>query len=252
VKSISFGENTIFLPKTDSTNIEAWRHIKERDVVEGTMVWTNMQLEGKGAGSNKWISEADKNITVSFIIYPEFLKIEEQFYLNKIVSLAIRDSVYKILKKKHEVFVKWPNDIIVNHSKVAGILIETSIIGNKFGASVIGIGLNVNQAYFPSVIVNATSLKIITEKNHILYKCADELCTQLTKWYKELQNANYNKINQAYLANLYMYKQKADYCAGGKIFDGEIIGISDYGKLQLKISDGKVEEYAFKEVELII
>ncbi|MBS4014567.1 MAG: biotin--[acetyl-CoA-carboxylase] ligase [Bacteroidetes bacterium] len=251
MKTVSFGTTTIYLPKTDSTNLEAWRNIKSRSIVEGTMIWTSDQTEGKGAGHNIWFSESEKNLTASFVIFPKFLEAEKQFFLNKVISLAVRESVYNLLKKKHEVFVKWPNDIIVNNSKVAGILIENTILGNNLNETVIGIGLNVNQDYFPSNLNSPTSLKNITNKTLEIYKCAEEICKQLTKWYNLLIKSDYQSIDNKYLSHLYRLNEYADYKADGKVIEGKIIGISEYGKLRLMLSTGETREYAFKEVELI-
>ncbi len=251
MKTLSFGETTIFLPKTDSTNLEAWRNIKSRNLAEGTMIWTNNQTDGKGAGQKIWMSEPDKNLTASFVIFPKHLEAEKQFYLNKAVSLAVRESVYNILKKKHEVFVKWPNDIIVNNSKIAGILIENTILGNNLNETVIGIGLNVNQDFFPNNLVNPISLKRVINKNIEIYLCAEELCKQLAKYYKMILQNDYQAIDNKYLAHLYLLNEVAEYKTEGKIFEGKIIGISEYGKLILLHKNGKAKEYAFKEVELI-
>ena len=251
MKTLLFGEKTIFLPKTSSTNNEAWRQLKERDIEEGTMVWTLNQTNGKGAGENKWESEAEKNLTVSFIVFPDFLEIESQFYLNMIVSIAFRETVADLTGSNHEVFLKWPNDIIVNGKKTGGILIENSIMGNSFKASIIGIGLNVNQTIFSHELTLATSLKQLTGEDIELSKIATELCSCMNKWYNVLRTYQFKKIHKTYMEHLYLNGKQATYKSNNKTFKAEIAGITEHGKLRLKTENGNVEEFAFKEVELL-
>lgn len=92
---------------------------------------------------------------MSWIVYPAFLSVQDQFQLSKAVSLAITDflSLFSI-----EAEIKWPNDILCSGSKICGILIENSIMGDELRHSIVGIGLNVRQEVFPEFPWKATSM----------------------------------------------------------------------------------------------
>ncbi len=252
VKTINFGENTIFLPKVDSTNLEAWRQVKERELSNGTMIWTSNQYEGKGAANSIWSSDAEKNLTLSFIIYPDFLEIEHQFYLNMLTSLAIRETIEQLLENKSKVYIKWPNDIIVNNGKVSGMLIENSIYDSSIKTTIIGIGINVNQTIFPENIKNPTSLKLISNKETEIFHCASVLCNNMKKWHSKLTEQKYSQINQSYHNHLYLINQENEFIKDNKVFKGIITGISEHGKLKIQTSEKNVSEFAFKEVEYLL
>src|SRR4030066_1181107 len=104
-----------------------------------------------------WHSEIGKNLTFSILIKFDTFEIEHQFYLSMAVSIGLLAAIRTHISSP--LFVKWPNDILADKDKLAGILIENIISGNVIKQTVIGIGLNVNQEQFPSAIGNITSLK---------------------------------------------------------------------------------------------
>ena len=77
----------IRIEKGSSSNSKALEMIEKQDIKDGTVVWINEQTGGRGQGTNKWHSEAGKNLTVSIIFKPDFLKPENQFYLSKAMAL---------------------------------------------------------------------------------------------------------------------------------------------------------------------
>src|SRR4030066_1133212 len=97
-----------------------------------------------------WHSEIGKNLTFSILIKFSMFEIEHQFYLRLAVSLGLLAAIRTHISSP--LFVKWPNDILAEKDKLAGILIENVVSGNAIKQSVIGIGLNVNQEQFPSTI----------------------------------------------------------------------------------------------------
>ena len=87
----------IEIDRVDSTNSYAERLLKERKIPEGTIIWAQEQTAGKGQGNNVWLSESSKNLTISMILYPRFLPVDQQFILNKAVSLGVIDFVIHLL-----------------------------------------------------------------------------------------------------------------------------------------------------------
>jgi BirA family biotin operon repressor/biotin-[acetyl-CoA-carboxylase] ligase len=236
----------IFLNEVESTNNYAKQLILSNAAEEGTIVLTQFQKKGKGQQGNHWESEAGKNLLASIILYPKFLKAGKQFLLSKIVSL----SIVEFLKNEIEdVSIKWPNDIYVGNKKIAGILIENSIKGSYLFNSILGIGLNLNQDKFLSDAPNPVSLKQLTGKEYDIEKVISGISELIELWYQKLQTGNFAEIDLAYLSFLFRNGEWCKYSKNGILFEAKILGVGEFGQLQLKDREEKVSEYQFKEIE---
>src|SRR6056297_1151384 len=127
--------NIIVLTETDSTNNYAMRLIARERVPDLTVVLSYYQQTGRGQQGNRWESAPAKNLLASIIVYPDFLPPSGQFYLSKIVSLAIAEWLQGEVSG---VAIKWPNDIYIYNGKIGGILIETSVQGDSLQSAVMG------------------------------------------------------------------------------------------------------------------
>eukprot|EP01137_Pigoraptor_chileana_P015025 Opistho-2@5140 len=108
------------------------------------VIITDNQTAGRGQRGNVWEASIGENLTFSLILKPNFLKASEQFQLNVAVSLGVLDCLSEYIDE--DLKVKWSNDIYFQNQKMGGILIENTLQGYQIGYSVIGIGLNINQA----------------------------------------------------------------------------------------------------------
>ena len=249
MKSKLIGSSVITLNKINSTNTYANQLSMEEKLVSGTVILARNQTDGKGQHGNKWESQEGKNLTFSILLFPEKLQADHQFMLSKAISLGI----IEYLKSMAEGFsIKWPNDIYYKDRKIAGILIENSVQGNLLSESIVGIGLNVNQEYFSKEVRNPVSLKTITGKHFVIADELDKLLQSLDIYCQKLFAMKYNEINPAYMANLYRYNEFFDFISSDRKFKGKIIGVSDYGHLQIELSNGKIKVFDYKEVEYVI
>ena len=238
----------IELDTTESTNTYACNLLKQEDPPEGTIIWAKEQTHGRGRDKNTWESEKGKNLTMSLILYPTFMKIEEQFLLSKVISIALFDYLSKFLTN---VFIKWPNDIYVNNDKIAGILIENSIIGNRFAHTIVGIGLNVNQVRFSSNVLNPTSLKLQSGRDFDLQECLYELNKSIKIRYEMLRSKNIGKINTDYLSHVYRYKILSAYRTEHSEFIAKIIDVENNGVIVLETNNHEIRRYTFDEVSFM-
>ncbi|OQX76089.1 MAG: biotin--[acetyl-CoA-carboxylase] ligase [Bacteroidetes bacterium 4484_249] len=246
------GKNIIRLREVDSTNDYILKEIQNGSIsTEGTIVVADNQIAGKGQDKNLWESEAGKNLTFSVLLKPVFIKAEQQFLMNKAISLGISDFVKSIIKEKN-ISIKWPNDIYINNKKVAGILINNTICGNEFEYSVVGIGINVNQTDFYSDAPNPVSLKHFLKKDLDLKKNLKDLCEFLNLRYRQLYQHNFDKIEKEYLLALYRFNEVHSFRYKNQTINSRITGVSDYGKLQLQAEDGGKIECDLKQIEFII
>lgn len=244
--TLFLAKQVISMPTCHSTNEVARDMAQKPDTAEGTVIICDDQTKGRGQRGNSWESVPGKNLTFSILLRPGFLKIQEQFFLNMITSLAVRDTVAHFLPTA-EVKVKWPNDILIGNRKATGILIENGINRNRIEYSVIGIGLNVNQASF--ITPRATSLQMESGADldkQAVFEC---LIGALEYYYLRLKSGRLRELKAEYLQYLFGFRQKRSYVAEYR-FEGVIEDVTDSGLLVVSDRQGR-NQYDLKEIEFI-
>jgi BirA family transcriptional regulator, biotin operon repressor / biotin---[acetyl-CoA-carboxylase] ligase len=247
-----FGKKLYHFEQLDSTNSKAKEIIREYDLPEGTIISCDTQIAGRGYSSNTWESETGKNITVSYILKPLFLRPDKQFWITKVLSLGVKQAVEHLLINRNDIFIKWPNDIYAGNKKIAGILAENIILAESITHSIAGIGLNINQAKFISDAPNPTSVFIESGKGYDLDYCLKTLSCCLEVWYNQLRKEEYEKIDNRYLKSLYKIEKLSDFISGGKKFKGVIKGTDKYGRLIVMIPGQGQAFFDFKEIALVL
>ncbi|MBI4929994.1 MAG: biotin--[acetyl-CoA-carboxylase] ligase [Bacteroidetes bacterium] len=253
MKTLFTGQYCIKLDKTDSTNSHLIELLATDNLPEGAVVITKKQERGRGQRGTNWESESGKNLTLSILLKPTFLKPDEQFVLSKAIAVAVADFIISLIPRPlslASVKIKWPNDIYIGNKKVAGILIENSVSGNSLCHSIIGIGINVNQEKFSAELLNPTSMKLETGKEFHLEECFEQLCSCIEKRYLQLRNHS-KEIDSDYLKNIYRFDEWANYNYKGEIIKARIIGVSKIGKLVLEREGGEVLECDVKEISFL-
>ena len=254
METLFIGKNLLFLHEVESTNTYAMNLLRNVNVIEGTIVYTDNQTKGRGQRGTVWSSNIGQNIISSIILKPTFLSIENSFYLSKITALAIYDVLTDILTSgQYDIKIKWPNDILVNQQKIAGILIETNIANTAMKEVVIGIGFNVNHIRFDEFERFATSLKLITTHDFDRELILNLLCEKIEKWYLKLKQQKLAFIDDSYLTVLFgMNKTMPFTDSVGNRFEGKIVGVSNNGKLKIQLSNSVEKECDMKEVKFLI
>jgi BirA family biotin operon repressor/biotin-[acetyl-CoA-carboxylase] ligase len=243
------GSEIVFRENLPSTNTYASQILRDKNIKEGTIIYTNYQSAGRGYAGNGWESENGKNLLFSILLFPTFVNPADQFIISMAISLGICDFLERFIPA---CTVKWPNDIYVNNDKIAGILIENTIMGNTLEESVAGIGLNVNQVKFLSDAPNPVSMKKITGTDYDLNDTLTQLASDLDKRYKQLISEKFIQLREEYTAKLFRLNEWAGFRDSKGVFTGRIISVSESGRLQVETKSGSRNDYSFKEVEFII
>ncbi len=235
------------MPSCHSTNDIAMEMVRKSDTREGTVIITDEQVKGRGQRGNEWLTTPGKNITLSLILKPNFIKATNQYFLNMAISIAVNNTIkYYLDKLKCE--IKWPNDILVNRKKIAGILIENNLTGRNLEYSIVGIGLNVNQLDFNGL--KGTSLKQELEVDFSLREVLQKLIENIEAYYLKLKASKNSEIKEEYLESLLGYKTRLRFRSEYE-FDGLIEDVSDTGILSVFIN-GSVKTFDFKEIEFLL
>jgi len=251
METLFIGRNLIYLPEVYSTNSYATELLKKVNVVEGTVIHAANQTKGKGQRGNSWSVEAASNLTASVVLKPNFLELKNQFYLYQITALACYDVMAELLgNSQYDIKIKWPNDILVDGKKIAGILIENVITHSLLNYSVIGVGINVNQTEFYELI-NAISLKTLKGETFNVKSVLKLLCKHLENYYLKLKNNKLNFICEKYLQHLYGLNCRINFEILGIQKTCLIKGINNSGLLVLADEKGEETSFDLKEIKWI-
>lgn len=247
------GKHIIALDEIPSTNTYAMELLKKGSLTEGTLISAFAQTGGRGQFGNAWEARPGKNLTFSLVMQPRFLPVTHQFYLSKITSLAVLGMLTEFLPaSQYDIQIKWPNDVLVNGQKIAGILIENVLGGGvNIQHSVIGVGININQAAFGAMKREATSLQLLLGREVDLNEPLERFCKHFEALYLGLKQGRHDHLNRQYLHNLYQYNQVARYDVQGHAFEGKIIGVEENGLLVLETKKGELLRFNFKEIAFL-
>ncbi len=238
----------IKLNATDSTNAYLKELLLAGIPEDFTVVMAHEQLKGRGQMGTSWVSDPGKNLTFSVLNKNKDLGVGAQFLLNIAVSLAIYDTLFKL--QVPDLKIKWPNDIMSGHSKICGILIENILSGQNIQASIIGIGLNVNQLSFAN-LPNVSSLKLLLGRTLPLEELLQKIVDNLGIFLKEKINEE-NHLFSRYESLLFRKDKPSTFKnREGEMFMGFIKGVTRAGKLLILQEDDVVQEFDLKEVRLL-
>jgi BirA family biotin operon repressor/biotin-[acetyl-CoA-carboxylase] ligase len=241
------GADVILLDTVDSTNNYAANLLKLSTVAEGTVITALAQTQGRGQRGANWSSNPGENLLCSIILYPKSIRPDEQFSLLQTVALAVHELVEELTQSVAH--IKWPNDIIVQDKKIAGILIETNIAANHLQNAVVGVGINLNQTSFEAP--HAISVGSITEAHHNVKEVAVSLQKVMAKYYLRLLYGKVGELKKEYIERLYNLHTSREYIYLDKKITAIVRGVDERGRLLLEQQDANILYCDLKEVQLV-
>lgn len=134
-----FGHHFIYYPVTGSTNTIAQELASS--VPDGTLIITDEQTRGRGRLGRRWFAPPGSALLMSLILHPPAPL--APIHLSALCSLAWRNALAEV--GGLQAAIKWPNDLLLNGRKVAGLLTETVYNGSRLQAVITGMGVNVHQ-----------------------------------------------------------------------------------------------------------
>lgn len=233
----------------NSTNSFGREMFRENPAMPATCVVAENQLQGRGQRGTTWNAEPGQNLTFS-IIYPKpGISPGQQFLLSAAVATAIVKALEQFQLPRLR--VKWPNDIMSANRKLGGILIENVITEARVVASVIGIGLNVNQQVFPG-LPGAGSMRSVSQKEYNLDDVLQLLLDVLEKELGLLSDKRSEEIMEAYKSRLFRMEVPSTFELPDKtLLTGVITNVSPGGKLVVRCEEELLREFDLKEVRLL-
>jgi len=174
------GRPLMYEPVTGSTNDNALLAARA-GAPHGSLFVADEQTAGRGRRGHAWLAAPGESLLFSVLLRPT-LELSQASALTLAVGLALRDAIAPLLTEAAQ--IKWPNDLYVNEKKLAGILVESQLQGERLQAVVVGVGLNVLTRDFPAEIAaRATSLAVLgatrVEREPLLQEILNALALRL-------------------------------------------------------------------------
>ena len=222
----------------ESTNLLAVE-LAQQGEPEGTVVLADQQLSGRGRGSRSWHSPAGVGIYCSIVLRPKITVAKAP-----LITLMAGVSIAKAVARRTGLSprVKWPNDVLINDKKVAGILLESRVSGGQIGYSVIGFGINVNNgsADLPEDIrVNASSLLIELKKPVDRSPLVIEIFSELERLYHRFQREDFPLILEQWRHYSSTLGQRVRIWQKDKATEGMAVDLTEDGGLLVELAGGQ-------------
>jgi BirA family biotin operon repressor/biotin-[acetyl-CoA-carboxylase] ligase len=247
LKTHLFGSKIYTFDIIDSTNNCA-RALAGCWANEGTVIIAEQQTAGKGRLGRAWQANPNENLTFSVILRPS-LPPDALNAFPLYVAVAVAEAVEKATGL--HVDCKWPNDLLVNRKKFAGILLEGSVKQNAIEYVVMGIGVNVNQRLFTGDLQRtATSLRLEARKEVDRTALFHAILASLEAHYGDLNARGFDAILSRWLSHSTMINKQISVSENGQIFSGVVTGLSPDGGLLLQ-SNGSVKTLFAGDVTIL-
>lgn len=234
------GNRIHYLEEVDSTNLFA-ADLADQGAPEGEIVIAETQMRGKGRLGRPWVSPPFMNLYLSVILRPA-LPPRHAPQLNLASAVAVAESVAAVAGVKPE--IKWPNDVLVEGKKLAGILTESSCEGGRVRFVVVGIGVNINfarEAMPEAIRERATSLLIVTGRRVDRSKFAGQLIQSLDRCYGEFEERGFAFVQPRWESYFNLKGKKVRVESPGQPVRGRALGIDGEGALLVESESGEVE-----------
>ncbi len=238
----------VFIPldSVDSTNKYAADLIAQGKAPHGTVIMAHEQTAGRGQRGRTWRSTKGLDLATSVVLRPTGLGADRQFILAQAAALAVHDVVSDVMRtvvdgRDGQVRIKWPNDVLVERRKVAGILIQNELSGSKVATSIVGIGINVNSSELDADL-NATSLRMETGLEQDLASLLAHLCQRLEHWLG-LMEAQRPELGLRYTALLWSRNRFTDMELDGAPFSARPMDVDPSGRLLVEDPSGQVQAF---------
>jgi len=239
------GQRVLYFPRLTST-MDVAREEARQGAAEGTVVLAGEQTAGKGRLKRVWLTPGG-NIALSLILYPG---LEHLPSLMMLASLAVVHSIEAATGLKSE--IKWPNDVLINGSKVCGILIESDVRGDTVNYVIIGIGINVNlrTADFPEIMPIATSLSRELGRDVSRLSVIRRLLVEMEGLYLTLRGGG--SLYEEWSENLVTLGKevRVTATAEGTTYQGVAESVARDGSLRLRGRDGSLTKIVAGDVTL--
>ena len=249
-----------YLPRTGSTNQVALEWAED-SAPNNALVVADEQTAGRGRLGRRWVTRPNASLAMSLVILPNAAETKNLPLFSPLGALAVCEAFSELYGLKAE--VKWPNDVLVERLKIAGILSEATWIGSSVRAIILGIGVNVTNGSVPpdnELLFPATSVEQEIEKRAAAQKVQSfkvELNRVRLLW-AILKNLLHLRGQVGSTRFLQLWEHRLAFRgeqvrveqAGQPVQTGELLGVDLSGQLRLRSDNGEEHRIIAGDVHL--
>ncbi len=222
----------------DSTNEEA-RRLAEGGASHGAVIWAKRQTAGRGRMGREWVS-AEGNLFVSILLSPD-ADLQTCSELSFLAAVAVSETLEGILTDEEGLRCKWPNDVLLDDKKIAGILLESFVAPDEQGKPrqwvVVGVGVNVESypehVMFPATCLKAAGVEIISAKI-VLSRFIYNFIHRYDAWVKK----GFKEVHGEWMGRAAHLGRPIEVIVGDARHEGVFDGIDQAGRLRLRKTNG--------------
>lgn len=247
----TIGSEILKFRSLPSTN----EYMKQRvqDYAEGTVIVADQQTRGKGRGNKKWLSREGEGLYFSVLLRP---KISPKYIGMLSIAAAVATANAMSALTAAPVYVKWPNDVILNNKKIAGILLESHSAAKKVEYVILGIGLNLRQTKNSWPKELRSKAGSIYSETGLLLNRTKVLSTiiQSLELINDLihRQANWSTVISKNWEIICAHMDRKVNILNSDCLTGQFTGLSDFGEAIVKTADGtnkiSIGEFSLREV----
>jgi len=251
----TFGQSLIYCDEIGSTNTELKR-LADQDAPEGMLLVADEQTAGRGRFERVWRAPAGSSLLTSLLFRPTFLPPTRAQYLTMLCALAAADATKT--QAGISAGLKWPNDLVHEGRKLAGLLTELSISGETLDWIVVGMGMNVNldlSLFAESEPDSGLPLGQTATSLQTILGCPVSRLS-LLQAYLEAVERRYDALKRGetpyadWVTKLTTLGQSVTVAGTEMIFHGLAEGVDESGALLLRLADGRLERVFAGDVSL--
>jgi BirA family biotin operon repressor/biotin-[acetyl-CoA-carboxylase] ligase len=230
-----------YFTEISSTNSHA-RELAEKGAAEGEVVLAESQTHGRGRLGRRWESPPLANLYLSVILRPKLAPVHAP-QITLMAAVALAETVGSFIPQKAT--IKWPNDILVNGKKLAGILTEAACVPERVEYVILGIGVNVNYPIdsMPQELrQGATSLLDLTRIEVNRESFLRRLIQDLDRCYGDLEQSGFEPLAPRWEAHFGLRGQRVRVELIDQVVVGRARGIAQDGALLVQGDDGTLQK----------
>ena len=243
------GRDVRVFEETSSTH-DVVEKLARDGVKEGVVVFAESQTKGRGRLGRKWLSPPRQGLWFSVLLRPD-LRPQAATQLTVVAATALARAIRQHTGLVPE--IKWPNDILLQGRKVAGVLTELSAELDHIKYVILGIGVDVNQtaAEFPPELRKlATSLRL--EAGRVLNRAelAAAILRELDHDYARIRRHEFPQLADEWEGQCVTLGRRVRIHIGGRIVQGRAEALDEDGALLLRTEHGRLERIIGGDVML--
>ena len=219
---------------------EARRLIEAGEAQHAQLIMADEQTQGRGRQGRKWNSNKG-NFTGTFIFdldVPPFKAAELSF----VTAVVVGECIKSFVPNNVDVCYKWPNDVLVDQCKIAGVLLEAHD-PNQLGHTWLSIGIGLNIQSFPEdTTIQATCLNAFAKEKLTLTQVQQRLCDRFQRYFQIWATEGFEPIRQIWLEDAASRSKQLSVLSGNETVTGKFVDLDQHGRLVLELESKETKQ----------